>query len=82
MDLFETRDGTQPEGLDSITQTRTPNKNSDSSGEPVPDDIIRHPEKVVIEKANRDRTITSTTPIRKRQMMESDVIASTLTNVY
>ncbi|KAK7908212.1 hypothetical protein PG985_015515 [Apiospora marii] len=56
LDLFETRDGTQPEGLDSITQTRTP-KNSDSSGEPASDIIIRHPEKIVIEKANHDRTV-------------------------
>ncbi|KAK8056455.1 hypothetical protein PG993_001682 [Apiospora rasikravindrae] len=56
LESFETPDGTQLEGSDSIAQTPTP-KNSDSSREPDNKPITRHPEKVVIEKANLDRTV-------------------------
>ncbi|KAK8115135.1 amino acid permease-domain-containing protein [Apiospora kogelbergensis] len=56
LDLFETQDDTRLGGSKTIVQTLTPNK-SDSSGEPDGDVIIRHPEKVVVEKAPLDRTM-------------------------
>ncbi|KAK8049386.1 hypothetical protein PG994_011116 [Apiospora phragmitis] len=49
LELFETR-------ADSIAQAQNP-KGSDSSKEPDRDTITRHPEKVIIEKANLDRTV-------------------------
>ncbi|KAK6864315.1 amino acid permease-domain-containing protein [Apiospora arundinis] len=57
LDLFEAQEDTRLGDSINIAQTPTPNKNSSSSRGPDSDTIIRHPEKVVVEKANLDRTV-------------------------